>query len=189
MAGPLSGTPAPRRLPSTALPAHYQRLIFEWEYREKIFRARGEGVARIAPPDSIRLDFFLQNGTAGGFVVVLGDSVFAPAGDDAARYIPSGTLLWATLGRLTAAGPDTTVAVDGDTLRTDIGRGPTWRAAFVGERLVRVERIDDERVGEYVVRPDSLRVLYRQVRLGRSLRLTITRLLEDSAFDEAIWRR
>jgi hypothetical protein len=85
-AAPLTGTPAPRSLPSTALSSGYRRTVFQWEYREKIFRAHGEGVARIAPPDSVRLDFFLENGAAGGFVILLGDSLFAPAQDDAARF-------------------------------------------------------------------------------------------------------
>lgn len=146
-------------------------------------------MARVAPPDSVRLDFFLQNGAAGGFVILLGDSLFNPAQDDAARYIPPATLLWSTFGRLTAMGGDTVVVVDGDTLRTDIGQQPTWRAAFGGGKLVRLDRIDDHRIAEYVVRSDSVHVEYHHARPGRTLRLTITRQFEESAFDEAIWRR
>jgi hypothetical protein len=188
-ATPLTGTPAPRILPVTALARGHRRIVFTWEYREKFFGAHGEGVARIAPPDSVRLDFFLENGAAGGYVLLLGDSTFTPAQDEAARYIPSVTLLWATLGRLTPQAADTTVAVDGDTLRAEIGHSPVWRAAFVAERLVRVEQINRERIAEYVVRSDSTHVVYRHTKPGRSLRLTITRQVEDSAFDEAIWRR
>jgi hypothetical protein len=121
-------------------------------------------------------------------VILVGDSIFSPAQDEAARYIPPVTLLWATLGRLTATGPDTLVALDGDTLRADIGRDPVWRAVFAGDRLVRVERLGSNHTLEWVSRGDSARVVYRQTQHGRTLNLTITRRLEESAFDEAIWR-
>ncbi|MFN8572714.1 MAG: hypothetical protein U0132_11755 [Gemmatimonadaceae bacterium] len=186
---PLSGVPAPKVLPRTAIPSGHRRLVFDWEYREKIFHAKGQGVARVAAPDSVRLDFFLENGTAGGYVLLLGDSTFFPADADASRYIPSVPLLWASLGRLTPTGTDTVVAVDGDSLRADIGRGPAWRATFVGNRLVQVQRITDSRIEEYVIRSDTSRVVYHHARAGRTLRMAITKQLEDTAFDEAIWRR
>ncbi len=186
---PFTGVPAPKVLPRTALPPGHRRLVFDWDYREKIFRAKGQGVARVAPPDSVRLDFFLENGAAGGYVLLLGDSTFFPAQADAARYIPSAPLLWASLGRFTPVGTDTTVAVDGDSLRVQIGPVTEWRAAFVDNRLVQVERIARSRIEEYVVRSDADQVTYRHARAGRTLRMAITKQLEDSAFDEAIWRR
>lgn len=122
-------------------------------------------------------------------MIVIGDSLFAPAQDEATRYLPPVTLLWASLGRLTAVAPDTFVVVDGDTVRADIGRNLVWRASLSADRLTRLERIESGRVLEYVVRTDSLHVEYHRARPGRTLRLAITRQLEDSVFDETIWRR
>ncbi|HEX6316731.1 MAG TPA: hypothetical protein VFZ73_17795, partial [Gemmatimonadaceae bacterium] len=60
-AGPLTGIPVAAGVPSTRLPPGYRRLIFGWEYKERVYAARGDGVARIAPPDSVRIDLFLDN--------------------------------------------------------------------------------------------------------------------------------
>ena len=40
--------------------------------------ARGEGVARIASPDSVRMDFFLGGGLGSGAAVLIGDSLSGP---------------------------------------------------------------------------------------------------------------
>src|SRR5687767_16031923 len=63
---PLSGTVAPARLPRTELPPINQRIRFTWTYEDHDLRGRGDGIARIAPPDSVRLDLFLAGGNAGG---------------------------------------------------------------------------------------------------------------------------
>lgn len=189
VAGPLIGRPTTSPVPATRLAEFHQRVVFRWAYAEKIFRAHGEGVARLAAPDSARLDFFLENGASAGYVLLIGDSVDAPAADDVRRYIPSTTLLWAALGRLTAEGSDTVLAVDGDTLRVDIGRAPTWRSTFVDNRLIRVERIAGGRVEESIAALDSVRLVYRQLKNQRTLNLTVTRRIPEAAFDEAIWRR
>jgi len=187
-AGPLLGVPTTRRLPNTALPPGHRRLVFRWEYRERVFSARGEGVARIAPPDSVRLDFFLENGATGGCVALIGDSLTVPAQNEVRRYLPPVPMLWAALGRITIVGPDTTVRVDGDTLRAEIGRDPIWRMAFGSDSPVRVERIAGGRIEESVERTDSTRVVYRQPGAGRSLVLTVLRRFAETRFDAAIWR-
>jgi hypothetical protein len=152
--------------------------------------AKGEGVARIASPDSVRLDFFLDGGLGAGFAVVIGDSVSTPGGDQVRRYLPPVALLWAALGRLAVPPvPDTVAKVDGAALRADIGRNPTWRVTFVEDRLTRLERIMNNRRLEWVSRagPD---VRYQNERSGRSLTLRISSTTnEASPFDPAIWRR
>ena len=56
----LPGAVAPNRnLPRGALAEGYRKVVFEWELRDGDVTARGDGVARIAPPDSVRMDFFL----------------------------------------------------------------------------------------------------------------------------------
>ena len=188
MAGPLRGVPTTRGLPPGELAPGHWRLIFRWQYRERVFSARGDGVARLAPPDSLRLDLFLDNGSSAGFVILIADSLILGAQDGAERYVPPAPLLWAALGRVTMSGRDTVVRVDGDTLRAEIGPAPTWRLAFGREGLVRAERIEDGRIEEIVERTDSTRVLYRQPGGARTLTLTVQSRIRESGFNASIWR-
>jgi hypothetical protein len=188
-AGSLGGSPVPARFPSSELPRGHQRLVFRWDYVDQAVAAKGEGVARIASPDSVRLDFFLDGGLGGGYAIVVGDSVSTPGGDDVRRYLPPVSLLWASLGRLAVpSAPDTVAKVDGGTLRADIGRNPTWRVTFAGDKLTRLERIVDGRRVEWVGRNGS-EVRYQNERSSRSLTLRISSTDEAAPFDPAIWRR
>lgn len=188
-AGPLAGAPDPRPLPATELAPGCRRLVFEWQYRERIFSARGTGAARLAPPDSLRLDLFLENGASGGFVILVADSLRLAAEQGARRYVPPPPLLWGALGRVTVSGADTIVRTAGDTLRADVGRPPVWRLTFLDRDLARIDRLRDGRIVETVERTDSSRVLYRQPGASRSLVLTVQRrFAEPSCFDAAIWR-
>ncbi len=186
-AGALRGVPVTRSAPATPLVGGHQRLVFRWSYDDALLSARGEGVARIAPPDSVRLDFFLDGGMGGGAAVLIDDSLRTPEGDDGSKYLPSVNLLWATLGVLRVAGGDTLVRLDGDTLRIQTGDDPVWRAAFHGTTLSVLERIVGGKIRERVVRSDST-VSYRQFTSRRRLSLTVTRRFSDPPFDAAIWR-
>ncbi|HET7457683.1 MAG TPA: hypothetical protein VFJ74_08500 [Gemmatimonadaceae bacterium] len=186
-ARPLVGVPAPAVLPRAELPPGRQRYDFRWEYQDGDVVARGDGVARVAAPDSIRLDFFLDGGLGGGYAVVLGNDVFAPGGEQVRRFLPPPPLLWASLGRLAVPpSPDTSARVDGGTLRADIGRDPTWRASFAGARLTRLERIDDGRIAEWVSR-DSSSVHYVHTTARRALTLSKVRSQPAGDFDATIW--
>lgn len=190
-ARPLSGVPAPEvALPGAALAPERQRVLFRWRYEEADgFDARGEGVARIAPPDSGRLDFFLDGGLGGGWAVLLGDRLVAPGGGVVQRVIPPPPLMWAALGRLAIPpAADTTVRTAGDTVRADVGRDPVWRVTFVGPRLTRLERIDGGRLVEWVQR-DSAAVRYRHEAGRRGLVIEVQRMESADAFPASIWPR
>jgi hypothetical protein len=188
-AGGLRGAPAPARFPNTELPRGNQRIVFRWEYVDQALAAKGEGVARVAAPDSVRMDFFLDGGLGGGYAIVIDDSISTPGGDQVRRYLPPVALLWAALGRLAVpASPDTVAKVDGGALRADIGRSPTWRVTFVGDRLTRLERIVDGRRLEWVAR-DGADIRYQNERSSRSLTLKVSSSNEAPPFDPAIWRR
>ena len=188
-AGKLGGTPTPARFPNTDLVKGHQQMVFRWEYVDLALAAKGEGVARIASPDSVRLDFYLDGGLGGGFAILIGDSLSTPGGDDVRRYLPPVPLLWATLGRLRVPSvADTSATVDGDAVRADIGRNPTWRVTFVSERLTRLERIVDGRRLEWVSKTGT-DVRYQNERASRSLTLKISRTNEVAPFDSEIWRR
>jgi hypothetical protein len=188
-ARPLTGVPAPRRVPVAELAPVHRKIVFQYDYSQPELRIRGEGVARIAPPDSARLDFFV-NGQGTGHALLIGDQIRLQGGQDAMRdLLPPAPLLWAALGRLhVPAASDTTVRVDSDTLRIDIGHEPGWRATFFDDQLRRLELIQDGRIPQWVARPDAGPIRYEQPRLRRSLQLTISRDDTVPGFDATIWR-
>jgi hypothetical protein len=186
----LSGTPAPsQRLPSSTLPAGHRKVVFQWELKDQDFSARGDGVARIAPPDSVRLDFFLGGSVASGGAILIGDSLIVPGPDVTRKLVPPGPLLWAALGRLDLpAERDTVVRVEGDIVRADIGSPVHWRVSFRGDTLTRLERVDGGRLQEWVERGAGQRVQYRNESSRRTLSLVIQRSDAVTAFDPSIWR-
>jgi hypothetical protein len=187
---PLPGVAAKPGLPPATLALEPRRLVFRWELQDPDLTARGEGAARIAPPDSARLDFFLAGGLGSGAAVLIDDELRLPerADDLARRLVPPPPLLWGALGRLAIpALRDTLARVDGDTLRADIGSPVAWRLTFVHDTLRRVERVDGHRVVEWVNRYTDGRVRYRHEVNHRQLDLFITRSDHASAFDSAIW--
>lgn len=189
-ATPLAGPPVPAHLPATALPAISRHLVFRWTYHDADGELRGDGAARIAPPDSVRLDFFADGGLGSGYAVVIGDTVRTPRMSARLRaLVPPAPLLWAALGRLAVPPrPDTAAHVDGDTLRVDIGREPSWRAIFIGDSLRGLELIARGRVPQRLVRDLAGRVRYDETIARRTLELTVVHSDTVPPFDAAIWR-
>jgi hypothetical protein len=186
---PLVGLPeSASRLPRTAVPAGNTQIVFNWDLEDRDMAGRGEGVARIAAPDSARLDFFLAGGFGGGAAVLIGDSLRTPGGDMVRRLVPPTPLLWAALGRVALPNlPDTVIRAEGSTLRADIGQPVTFRLTFQNDSLVRAERVTGGRVAEWVERSGS-RIRYRNEGSRRSLQLVITKIDHPPAFDAPIWR-
>ncbi len=191
---PLPGVaPAVATLPGLALPDTRQRVTFKWELNENSsdspIIARGDGVARLAPPDSARVDLFLGGGFGAAAAVLVGDSLRIPRGGGGiAELIPPPPLLWAALGRLALpAVSDTIVRVSGDTLRASLGRPVQWRITAVGNALTRVERIAGDRIVEWVDRTPGKHVRY-ELSGRRSLVLDIENQQPSAAFDASIWR-
>ncbi len=164
------------RLPRVGLPPIARRVTFTWRYDEQDGpSARGEGVARIVPPDSAQLQFFLAGGFAAGTARLVSDSLEIPNRDMFRRVIPAAPMLWAALGRLALpAASDTTLTQVGDTLRGDIGKSPTWRVTLVRDTLRVVERIDGGRITERLEREGD-HVMYRHQVERRSLRIDVVR--------------
>src|SRR5689334_14464477 len=144
---PLSGAPAPAVLPRAELPVGHTKILFDWQLDDRELSGRGEGVARIAGPDSARLDLFLAGGFGSGAAVLIADSLQVTGGALARRLIPPPPLLWATLGRVAIpAVHDTVARVDGELLRVDIGMPASWRLTFRRDSLVRLERVRGGRI-------------------------------------------
>jgi hypothetical protein len=199
-APPLVGAPAPARaLPIATLPPEHRRLYFHWEYRDREVSVNGDGSARIAPPDSARVDFVVSGSLGSGHALLLGDTVVAPGKDLVRRYLPPAPLVWAALGRL-AVPParDTVVRVEGDTTRADIGvlggeagsaHTPVWRVIYVGTRLVGAQRLNGGHVQESVIRRDDDAMDFESPAARRTLRLTRVRSESVAGFESDVWRR
>ncbi|HEU4584353.1 MAG TPA: hypothetical protein VFR95_01320 [Gemmatimonadaceae bacterium] len=188
-APPLVGTIAPASIPATRLPPVHRQLVFLWSYADRDFRAKGDGAARVAPPDSVRIDLFVGGGYGSGSAVLVDDRLETRGDERMNSYLPPVPFLWAALGRFTVPpAADTTARVDGDTLRVEIGRGPAWRAIFAGDELRRLELIDGGRIQQWVSRDSAGHVHYEHERARRTLDLTVTRVDTVPAFDAAIWR-
>jgi hypothetical protein len=191
---PLAGAPVPTsKLQRASLAPGHRKLVFTWELDDREMSGRGDGAARIASPDTARLDFILAGGYGSGAAVLIGDAVQTPpnvtGGDLIRRLIPPPPMLWAALGRTALPNlPDTVIRVEGTTLRADVGRPVAWRLTFHGDTLFRAERVDGGRVAEWVERSDSAHIRYRNEGSRRSLKLTITRSDEVPGFDSSIWR-
>ena len=186
---PLQGVaPAEARLPALELPAGRRRVVFKWEMDNQGMLARGEGVARVAPPDSARVDLFLGGGFGAASVILLGDRTATPPGAGMTDLIPAAPLLWATLGRLAIpALPDTIVRVAGDTLRATVGRPVAWRITAIGGILRRVERVAGDRIVEFVDRTADGKKTHYELASQRSLQLIVGDE-QPAAFDASIWR-
>jgi hypothetical protein len=199
-AGPLPGVPSPAPLPRAVLASGHQRVRFHWRYRDLDGAASGDGAARVAPPDSARLDFVLSGPIGGGgYALLLGDTLIAPGNGKGGpkRYLPATPLLWATLGRLAVpAGADTVVRVDGDTIRADIGDtsgveggGTTWRVTFTAGQMTTLAKLSGGRVRERVTRDlRQARVQYENMDARRSLTLTQVRSDTVPEFDPDVWQ-
>jgi len=186
---PLTGTaPENARLPEFGVPEGRHRVRFKFELEQQSILVRGDGVARIASPDSTRVDLFLAGGFGGASVTLIGDETRTAPGAMMTDLIPPGPLLWATLGRLAIpALPDTVVRVAGDTLRATVGRPVQWRITAVGGELRRVERVSGDRIVEFVDREPGGKKIRYELASQRSLQLIVGDE-QPATFDASIWR-
>lgn len=176
-------------LPVFALPPTPEKMTFKWELNDNSIVARGDGVARLGPPDHARVDLFLGGGFgAAAAAVLVGDSLLVPSGSNGRDLVPPAPLLWAALGRLALpAVPDTIIRVSGDTLRASLGSPVQWRITSVHGQLTRVERVSGDRIVEWVDRRPGKQVRY-ELSGRRSLVLDIEIQLPVAPFDATIWR-
>lgn len=189
-AAPITGV-APAagvRLPATTLPPGHRRISFQWTLRDPAFTARGDGAARLAAPDSARVDLFLAGGFGAAAAILVGDSVRVPPRSTGAELVPPPPMLWAALGRLALpAVTDTVLRVAGDTLRATLGQPVRWRVEVVRDTLRRLERIEDGRIAEWVERGAGGSVRY-ELAGQRALTLRIEQDVPSSPFDASVWR-
>lgn len=202
-ARPLVGEREDRVLSVLPIDLRPRILRFDWNYKDETFQAKGEGALRVQGADSARLDFFLSNGMAGGYAILIDDSLRTPGGNMVRRLLPPAPLLWAALGRFAVPpASDTVVRRSGDIVWADLGtfgdrdasasQGRAWRLAIRGDQLRRLERIEGGRIIEWVDRRIQdggwWHVQYVHERGKRRLTITVTDTTYVEGFDGAIWR-
>ncbi len=187
----VNATPVPARdpLPTIELPRHSQRIVFTWRLQESELEVRGEGAARIAAPDSARVDLFVMGGLGSGAAWVIGDSMRLDAPDALMKVLPPPAFLWAALGRFSIPpGKDTLVVRTDSAITAEIGPAPRWRLALRQGRVMRLERADGDRIIDRLERRLDGSLVYFHAPTRRQLTLTISRVDSVAPFDASIWR-
>jgi hypothetical protein len=112
------------------VPRHAAAIRFKWRYEDGKVNGGGRATVRLAPPDSLRLDFAATLGLASGAGVIVGDSVmWADPDKDFRTLVRGAALLWASFGTVRPPAPDAGVSTlrDGDRV--------FWRFATADDTL------------------------------------------------------
>jgi hypothetical protein len=181
-------------------PSRPVALRFHWRYRDDRRSAGGRGTARVAPPDSVRVDWAASLNLKTGAAVVLGDSLqwADPREDFPSSVAPAVQLVWIALGVVRP--PSAEAAVSGARDST----GARWRYAVDRDTLDFRQSLDSprtleaewRRAGKVMARGRTLLGpvgLPQSVRIDvpeRSARFELTFVGVDSAtsFAPALWR-
>lgn len=106
------------------MPAAHRLYRYRWLYRDDRSSVGGRGSARVAPPDSARLDVTVALGVASGAGVVVNDTMLWGRPEDLlARFVPNYDLMWAMFG--VARTPPPGAAITG----AEDGTSRSWRYA------------------------------------------------------------
>ena len=131
--------------------AHPSRVRFRWEYGDSNGTLRGDGVGRINPPDSFRLDFFTI--AEGSMAAVLAAGNLSTLGEMEDLELPEPTFLYAMAGvfRPGRGAPTRGFTSDGHDVLVYEGETDASRFFFFrGDRLVRLEERRGNRVSRRI---------------------------------------
>lgn len=170
---------------------------FRWQLQDDRGAAGGRGTARVAPPDSVRLDVVGPLGAGRGAAVVVGDSaMWTDPPDIIQRLVPSYPLMWAMFGvmRLPPANAQIRGADEAGVLRWAWHRGADT-VAYVWNRDAGTLEAEVRQNGEIVGRvataiaPDGTVLSSLLVVPRAPARLNLTFIESNAAanFSPALW--
>lgn len=181
-------------------PTRPTALRFRWRYRDDRRSGGGRGTARVAPPDSVRVDWATSLNIKTGAAVVVGDSLqwADPKEDYPSSVTPAVQLVWTALGVVRPPGDAVAVLGAGDSIRA------VWRYAGEHDTLDFRQGLGTPRTLESEWRRDGTVMARGRTVLGpgglpesaridvpkRSARFELTFVAVDSAatFAPALWR-
>ena len=157
------------------LPRTTTAIRFRWRYEDERVKYAGRGSARIAPPDSARLDVSAALGVASGAGVVVDDTmVWGRPEDLLARFVPNYDLMWAMFGVARVPPPGATIT------GAERAGERAWRYAHGGDTLIYRLTSGDPALLEAEVRRGSDVIGRVETRLGSAGLPTSTRLVVPS---------
>src|SRR5438477_523545 len=108
---------------AATVPARHTLIRFRWKYRDAGKSYAGRAAVRIAPPDSLRIDYAGPFNWGAGAALVVGDTtVWADPEKKFRSLVPAVRTLWAALG---------------DVAPAPLARSPSrWRGACTASRAV-----------------------------------------------------
>ena len=173
------------------------RLTFTWSAREPDFRGSGMGVARVEPPDRVRLDLFLDNGETAAAAALVGDELRLP-GRLPLELVPPPPLMWAALGVFRPGEGmrllDGRRADGGQELHLRLPGGPSLRYRLRGGRVVEAAVLQGSSVAERVSVSASRdrtgypeEATYRNLVEYRELKLKLESVEDVETFPPHIW--
>jgi hypothetical protein len=173
-------------------------LYFHWQYDDGSAPVRGRGAARVAPPDSLRLDIgvpILGRAT----LVLAGDSVWSQPEAMAGRVLPERATVWAMFGVIEPPQGETRIevgeAVDRRLYRLTGSDGVVTTLELRGDTLLgATQQRGEQVVGRLVLTRDSVGALVRAAALDPEHRLRFVvnldrREASRESFPSEIWRR
>ena len=185
------------------VPPGTREIYFRWRFLAD-GRFNGSGTARVAPPDSLRVDYRGTLGLGSGRAVIMGDSVqwSEPAGDFR-RMMPAIPLLWTALGVVRPPAEDAVITGARISGLEGIGR-TVWRFARAADTLEYVVYDGTPRVleaewrqrGEILARsrteydslamPATASVVFPEA--SARFELTVSRIQDGAVFPPDYWR-
>lgn len=187
------------------VPARRTLIRFRWKYRDADKDYAGRAAVRIAPPDSLRIDYAGPFNWGAGAAVVVGDSTrWADPEDNFRSLVPAVRMLWAGLGIVRPPAAGAAVFGDGPAQAAD-STARIWRFVQGDDTLdyrlasgrVRVLEAEWRAKGKVVARsraewdvramPGSARIDFPE---GRArFEFTVGAVDTAAVFDSTTWRR
>jgi hypothetical protein len=180
------------------VPAGSELLSLRWRFRDAEQGVSGRGAARVAPPDSLRVDVRGPLGFGRGTLVLAGPTAWADPEGLVRQLLPSRFLIWAMLGVVQAPDSAERFEAGGDGprrwLRVVEAGAVVTTFELHGDTLVGVVRTRGDRMvgrlalvrgGDGRVRHATAEDLERHARLD----FDIDNRAPIGAFPAEVWRR